>query len=198
MYNAKSLNYSFSALEPYLSSETIKRHYQIYINYVDAFNKLINKNDYSLEEIIQNISKFPIKNRGEILYNASAILNHELYFNNLGLNKNELLGSFKEKIINQYGNYENFKEEFKKSASYVIGSGYTFLVLNKSGNFEIINTSNQENPYIYSLIPVIAFDLYEHAYYLDYYSREEYINSFFSMLDLEKVNSYYEKISKKI
>ena len=110
----------------------------------------------------------------------------------MNIKKNKPIGKLEQKINEQYGNFENFINEFKTEASYVVGSGYTFLVLNEN-NLEIINTSNQENPYSYNLIPIMALDLWEHAYYLDYFNRQEYINNFFSIVDFEQVNSNYEK-----
>lgn len=192
MYKAKPLKFSFNALEPYLSEETVRRHYIIYINYVKRLNDLIENNKYTLEETIKNIDEFPMENRDKILFLSSAILNHELYFENIGLNKSEPMGKLKQKIEQQYGSFENFKEEFKKQASYVIGSGYTFLILNNN-DLEIINTSNQENPYSYDLIPIMNIDLWEHAYYIDYFNRQEYIDNFFSIIDFEEVNNNYEK-----
>lgn len=192
MYKAKPLKFSFNALEPYLSEETVRRHYIIYTNYVKRLNDLIENNKYTLEETIKNIDEFPMENRDKILFLASAILNHELYFENIGLNKSEPVGKLKQKIEQQYGSFENFKEEFKKQASYVIGSGYTFLILNNN-DLEIINTSNQENPYSYDLIPIMNIDLWEHAYYIDYFNRQEYIDNFFSIIDFEEVNNNYEK-----
>lgn len=192
MYKAKPLKFSFNALEPYLSEETVRRHYIIYTNYVKKLNDLIENNKYTLEETIKNIDEFPMENRDKILFLSSAILNHELYFENIGLNKSEPVGKLKQKIEQQYGSFENFKEEFKKQASYVIGSGYTFLILNNN-DLEIINTSNQENPYSYDLIPIMNIDLWEHAYYIDYFNRQEYIDNFFSIIDFEEVNNNYEK-----
>lgn len=192
MYKAKPLKFSFNALEPYLSEETVRRHYIIYTNYVKRLNDLIENNKYTLEETIKNIDEFPMENRDKILFLSSAILNHELYFENMGLNKSEPVGKLKQKIEQQYGSFEKFKEEFKKQASYVIGSGYTFLILNNN-DLEIINTSNQENPYSYDLIPIMNIDLWEHAYYIDYFNRQEYIDNFFSIIDFEEVNNNYEK-----
>lgn len=192
MYKAKPLKFSFNALEPYLSEETVRRHYIIYTNYVKRLNDLIENNKYTLEETIKNIDEFPMENRDKILFLSSAILNHELYFENIGLNKSEPVGKLKQKIEQQYGSFEKFKEELKKQASYVIGSGYTFLILNNN-DLEIINTSNQENPYSYDLIPIMNIDLWEHAYYIDYFNRQEYIDNFFSIIDFEEVNNNYEK-----
>lgn len=190
MYTIKPLKYSYDAFVPYLSKETISRHYELYKNYVNKLNELLPNSNYSYEEIIKNIDIFPIQNRDNILYNASGALNHEMYFDSLGKSK-EPNGKLKEQINKQYGSLDNFKTEFKKQASYVIGSGYTFLVMNEE-KLEIINTSNQENPYLYSLIPIMALDLWEHAYYIDT-NKKQYINDFFSIVNLEIASNNYEK-----
>ena len=81
----------------------------------------------------------------------------------------------------------------------MIGSGYTFLVLNKDNNLEIINVANQDTPISYDLIPIMNLDLWEHAYYLDYQNdRKTYINNFFSIIDFSKVSKIYEEIQKNI
>ena len=77
------------------------------------------------------------------------------------------------------------------------GSGYTFLVLDNNKKLRLINTSNQDNPYYYGFIPIMALDVWEHAYYLDYYSnREEYIDKFIEKIDFVKLNFNYENILK--
>ena len=79
----------------------------------------------------------------------------------------------------------------------MVGSGYTFLVVNKEKKLEILNFSNQETPYSYGLVPILALDLWEHAYYLDYLNdRASYIKNFFQIIDFDKVNNKYEKITK--
>ena len=79
------------------------------------------------------------------------------------------------------------------------GSGYTYLVLNKNKELQIINMSNEESPYLYDMIPIIALDMYEHAYYLDYQNnKEKYIDSFFHIIDFKKINKLYEKEKNKI
>jgi len=81
-----------------------------------------------------------------------------------------------------------------KQAGLVVGSGWTFLVINGEGKLEIINTSNQETPYLYGLKPIMALDLWEHAYYLDYQNRrDQYISNFFQIVDFDMINKLYEK-----
>ena len=81
----------------------------------------------------------------------------------------------------------------------LVGSGYTYLVINKNKELQIINMSNQESPYMYGMIPIIALDLWENAYYLDYQNnKEKYIDTFFEIIDFNKINNLYEKEKNKI
>ena len=81
----------------------------------------------------------------------------------------------------------------------LVGSGYTYLVINNNKDLQIINMSNQESPYLYGMIPIITIDLWEHAYYLDYQNnKEKYIDAFFQIIDFNKINNLYEKEKNKI
>ncbi len=200
MYQAKPLKYNYDALEPNISSKTINTHYnKHYLGYLNKLNdtlKSINYNyRYSVKDLIKHIDEFPIGIRDDILFYAGGVINHELYFDNLGFS--ELNGSLKEAIIKKYGNVDNFKEEFIEAANNLVGSGYTFLVVNRKNELGIINTSNQETPYLYDMVPIMTIDLWEHAYYLDYLNnRNQYILNFFNIINYSKVNSNYEEAIK--
>ena len=191
---------NYEAYEPYISSYTMNIHYnKHYKKYLDNLNNLLSKYDYeySKEELVKNIAIFPIAERDDILFNLGGVLNHELFFNNLGYGK--MSENFKNKIIEDFNSIDNFKEEFIKQANLLVGSGYTFLVLNKEKNLEIINVANQDTPISYGLIPIMNLDLWEHAYYLDYQNdRKAYINNFFSIVDFNKVSNLYEEIQKNL
>ena len=200
MIEKMPLLYNYNALEPYLSSTTLYTHYnRHYLGYLDKLNTLLKKYNLNLtkEEMIKNIDKFELKDRGQILFNLSGVLNHELYFKNMSNKKNNLpQGKLKEDINRDFGSFENFKEAFIISANNLMGSGYTFLVKDKLANkLLIINTSNQDSPYSYDFIPIMTIDLWEHAYYLDYLNnRKEYINNWFNLIDFQLVEEDYKKI----
>lgn len=194
MYKKIKLNYD--SLEPVIDSKTLDLHYnKHYQKYLDNLNSLVGNYSGSVIDIIKNIDTFPLNKRGEILYNAGGVYNHELYFksmNNKPFTTNELVKA----LILQYGSLEKFQEEFIKVANKMVGSGYTFLVL-KDNSFDIVNMPNQENPYTYDMIPLLALDLWEHAYYLKYYNnRNLYINNFFSIINFDNANEIYEKETK--
>ena len=203
MYTSISLPYSYDALEPFLSARTINihfnRHYQNYLKKLNDVLKSVGYDyKYSKQELVNHIDEFPLDKRGDILFNLGGVLNHELYFLEMGPKNNLPFDDIKVAIDKKYGSYENFKEEFKKEAKKVVGSGYTFLIVNKKLELQIITTSNQETPYSYGFVPILALDLWEHAYYLDYQSnRDSYINNFFQNIDFYYVNRMYEKAIQK-
>ncbi len=205
MYKSVILPYNYSDLEPVLNSETINVHYnKHYLGYLEKLNKILNDINYDYrytkEELVSHIEEIPIDVRDDVLYNLGGVLNHELYFYSMSNNKvNVPIGALRKKIIDEYGSYEIFKNEFIKTANKLVGSGYTFLVLNNNLKLEIINTPNQETPYLYGLIPIMALDLWEHAYYLVYRNRRsEYIEKFFEIVDYNNINKNYEKAVKEI
>lgn len=200
MYEAKPLDYETSSLEPYIDSETVYIHYnKHYLNYLNKLNNLLKSvdynNQYTKEELVSHIEEFPIDIRDDILYNLGGVLNHELYFGNMSPNGNiEPIGRLREQIIKDYGSVDNFLDEFKRQTKILVGSGYTFLVINKEKKLEIVSFSNQDTPYSYGLIPIMTIDLWEHAYYLKYKNeRDKYIDAFFKIIDFNKVNNLYEE-----
>lgn len=197
MYSSISLNYS--NLEPFISEVTLNKHYNIYLSYLKKLNELLSTTNeiYSKSYLIQHIDVLPLSIRGEVLYNLSGVVNHEMYFFGLSNDKIDTNNKLYDDIVLNFGSFDNFKNEFIKQAMNIKGSGYTFLVMDKDRKFRVLNTSNQDNPYYYGYIPILNIDIWEHAYYLDYYNnRLEYISRFFDKLDLKKLSINYENILK--
>ena len=190
------LNYEYNDLMPYISPRTLLIHYNNhYLKYKENLNKLVITDD--LVKLIKNIDKYDLKKRDEILYNVGGVLNHELYFSSMNPKNRMPTGKLKIAIDKKYGSYDKFKREFIRKANMIEGTGYTFLVINKNG-LDIINLSNQETPYLYNMIPLLALDLWEHAYYLDYQSdRANYINNFFQIIDFDLSSKLYEEQTKE-
>ena len=116
MYEKIKLDYSYEDLEPIIDSETVYIHYnKHYQNYLNNLNKLLQEENYdyrySKEDLVNNINIFNIDKRGEILYNLGGVINHELYFSNISdKNNNYPTGILLNKINEQYGSYDNFKQ----------------------------------------------------------------------------------------
>lgn len=201
MYNEIILDYQ--EISPYLNKETLDLQLDIYKNNLIELNRLLNEENYdyrySLRELVDHIDIFSLSIRGNILYYLSSILNHNLYFYSISNKKNIIpIGLIEKDIIKYFGSYNNFKIEFTKKALELKGSGYTFLVRDDKGVLKIINTSNEDSPYYYKMEPIIALDLWEHAYLLQYKNNKLlYINNFFNMIDFNKINTYYEQLLNK-
>ncbi len=202
MFTLPDLEYSYRALEPVIGRKTVDAHYNLHhAGYLKKLNSLLAgvTTDYQKDYvwIIQNIDVFDMDIRDDILYNDMAVLNHNLYWTSINPKHRKPKGKLLEQINLQYGNYENLERKMKEQASYLVGSGYTFLVSDQEGKLNIINTSNQDSPYLYNLLPLLTIDLWEHSYYLDYLNkRQDYINNFFSMIDFDYANKAYEKLQK--
>lgn len=199
------INLDYNSLEPYIDNKTLMLHYNvIYSGYIDKLNKLLKKNNYkdnySLNELVDKIDMFPLEDRGEILYNLGGVLNHKLYFYEISDKGNNIpYGEILKDINKYFGSYDNFKKEFIKKSLNLVGSGYTFLVMDKTGKLQIINTSNEDTPYSHGFIPIIVLDLWEHSYYLKYTTNKEaYINNWFNLIDFKKINDLYIENKKSL
>jgi Fe-Mn family superoxide dismutase len=141
----------------------------------------------SLEEII-------LKSDGAIFNNAAQVWNHTFYFYSFkkstlpGVAKGALAGA----IDAEWGSFENFKSEFSAASLSVFGSGWGWLVKDSAGKLSIVKESNAGNPLTKGLTPILTFDVWEHAYYLDYQNRRaDYINALWTIVDWDAVSARY-------
>ena len=187
------LPYEKTALEPVISAETLEYHYGKHFKaYVDNLNRMIAEDDYyankSLQEIVLNSD-------GGIFNNSGQALNHQLYFEQLKspAEGNAPVGTLAEKISAQYGSFEEFKEEFKTAATTLFGSGWTYLSADKDGSLHITKEPNADNPLTDGLKPLLSFDVWEHAYYLDYQNlRAKYLDEFWKIIDWNVIENRYK------
>ncbi|WP_412462715.1 superoxide dismutase [Halobacteriovorax sp. RT-2-6] len=182
------LPWSKDALAPHISAETIDFHYGKHHNaYVTKLNAAIPGTEFenmSLEEIIMN-------SKGGLFNNAAQVWNHSFYWNCLAPNAGgEASGAVAEAINAKWGSFDKFKEEFSNTAATNFGSGWTWLVKNKSGELEIVNTDDAETPMTSGLKALLTIDVWEHAYYVDYRNaRPSYIDAFWNLVNWDFVNS---------
>ena len=169
-FELMALPYALEALEPVISRQTLEFHHGRHLAaYVNNLNGLLDGSPLaglSLEEIV-------LKADGGILNNAGQILNHELYFGQFSTPKaeNRPEGSLGEAITRDFGSFEAFKEEFQKKGATLFGSGWVWLSADKDGKLVITQEVNAANPIQKGLKPLLTFDVWEHAYYLDYQNR---------------------------
>jgi Fe-Mn family superoxide dismutase len=189
-FTLPELPYAANALEPVISQKTIEFHYgKHHQAYVNNLNNLIvgtNFEDADLETIIK-------ESDGGIFNNAAQVWNHTFYFNQFspkggGAPKGKLADAINEK----WGSFDNFKTEFNNAAVTTFGSGWAWLVKNKEGKLEIVKESNAGNPMTKGLSPVLTFDVWEHAYYLDYQNRRpDHVNTLWGIIDWNVVESRF-------
>ena len=169
-FELMALPYAPEALEPVISKETIGFHHGKHLaGYVNNLNGLLEGSPLAglpLEEIV-------LKSEGGMLNNAGQILNHNLYFWQFHAPKadNKPTGKLAEAIARDFGSFEAFKEEFQKKGATLFGSGWVWLSADKDGKLVITQEPNAANPIQKGLKPLLTFDVWEHAYYLDYQNR---------------------------
>lgn len=202
MYQPYVLKYDYNTLSPDISRKTVEAHYHNhYLKYLRNLNNLLAQNNFKyqfpLEDLFQNFDIFR-KFQDTILYNAGGVVNHELYFDNLDKSNNTMIPEpLKSALISKFGSIDNFKNTFIDLGNSLQGSGYTFLVVDGNKNLKILNLKNQESPFFFKMTPIIALDVWEHAYYIDYgNNRKNYVDNFWKLIDFSKVNEKYQKILK--
>lgn len=181
-FELPALPYAMDALAPHISKETLEYHYgKHHQAYVTNLNKLTEGSelaDQSLEELITSQT-------GGIFNNAAQIWNHTFYWHSLSPNGGgEPSGDLLEAINRDFGNFEEFKQQFTQCAATTFGSGWAWLVKNDAGQLEIVSTSNAANPMTDGKTPILTCDVWEHAYYIDYRNaRPQYIEAFWQLVN---------------
>ncbi|MCL1935692.1 MAG: superoxide dismutase [Defluviitaleaceae bacterium] len=198
-FSLKPLPYDTSALEPYIDKKTMEIHHSKHVKaYVDNLNKALETypkyHDWSLEKLLYNLDDLPKDIRQTVKNNAGGVFNHNFFFDILKKDVEIYDSNLITKINEKFGSIENFKTEFKNAALSVFGSGWVWLVSDKDGNISIEKSANQDNLISENLFPIIAIDVWEHAYYLLYQNRRnEYIDNFFNVINWDKAVENYEK-----
>lgn len=190
-YTQPNLPYPDNALEPAISAKTVSFHYGKHEKaYIENLNKLIEGTEFEdmeLEEVI-------VRSSGPLFNNASQAWNHIFYF--FGLSPDgggEPKGELRKAIDRDFGSFEKFKEAFVDAGVGLFGSGWVWLSRDTNGKLFITQGKNAENPLTSGLIPVMTFDVWEHAYYLDYQNRRaEYLHKLWDIVDWSVIESRYE------
>ncbi len=184
-FELSPLPYDKGALAPVISAETLEYHYgKHHQAYVTNLNKLVAGTEFegaTLEEIIS-------KSSGAVFNNAAQIWNHTFYWSCLSPSGGAPSGALAEAINSTFGSFSAFKEQFSTSAATNFGSGWTWLVREKDGSIAIVNTSNAGCPLTEGQVPLLTFDVWEHAYYIDYRNaRPKYIESLWGIVNWDFV-----------
>jgi len=191
------LPYAYDALEPYIDAETMTLHHdKHHATYVANANAALEKHPElgdDLEVILADVDKIPADIRQAVINNGGGALNHSLFWEFLSPEKQEPTADVLAAIEAAFGSFDNFKDEFTKAATTRFGSGWAWLVVNKEGKLEVTSTANQDNPISEGKKPILALDVWEHAYYLKYRNvRPDYIKAFFDIINWAKVAELYQ------
>ena len=194
MFELVKLSYEMEALEPVISAQTLSFHHGKHLQaYVDNLNKLLPGSEYegmTLEEIVRKAPAGPEFN------NAGQILNHELYFTQfkpVSEGAHEPKDKLAAQIVKQWGSVEAFKAEFEAKGVGLFGSGWVWLSADADGNLVITQEQGASNPVVKGLKPLLTFDVWEHAYYLDYQNRRAaHLSALWQIVDWKVIASRYE------
>ena len=185
------LPYAVEALKPVISKQTLEFHHGKHLaGYVNNLNGLLPGSGFeemTLEEIV-------CKATGGILNNAGQILNHNLYFGQFAAPKtdNAPKGKLAEAIARDFGSFDAFKEAFQKGGATLFGSGWVWLSADQEGKLVITQETNAANPVQKGLKPLLTFDVWEHAYYLDYQNRRpDHLAALWQIIDWEVIEQRY-------
>lgn len=189
-FTQPKLPYAPDALAPAISQETINFHYGKHEKaYIDNLNRLVEDTTFAdepLEEIIKT-------SEGPLFNNASQAWNHIFYFFQFSpVGKRAPEGNLKEKIDKTFGSFEDFKKKFEEAGAGIFGSGWVWLSADEEGNLFLTQTQNAGNPMTEGLRPLLVFDVWEHAYYLDYQNlRASYLHALWDIVDWDVIETRY-------
>ena len=198
-FELPSLKYSYDALEPHIDSKTMEIHHgKHHAGYTSNLNNAIKDSDLegkSIEEILSNLNL----DNSAVRNNGGGFYNHCLFWDVLSPSGGgEPAGALSDAISNSFGSFDEFKTLFTKAAATRFGSGWAWLCVHPGGKLEICSTANQDNPLMKGIgcggTPILAIDVWEHAYYLNYQNRRpDYIAGFFNVVDWNSVSALFDQ-----
>ncbi len=197
-FKLPDLPYSYDALEPFIDKQTMEIHHQKHHNaYVSKLNAALEGHpelqSKSIEDILKSLSSLPDNIRTAIRNNGGGHYNHTLFWEIMGKGKGGVpSGKIREAIDDEFGSFDNLKDEFSSAAANRFGSGWAWMAIDEAGKLVVNSTPNQDSPISTGQIPILGLDVWEHAYYLKYQNRRpEYIENWWNVLDWDAVNKRF-------
>ena len=193
------LPYAYDALEPHIDATTMEIHHTKHHNtYVTKLNAALEKHsdlaDRPVEELIAEIGALPSDIQTAVRNNGGGHANHALFWQLMGPNGGGEPGGALGDAINQvFGDFGKFQEQFKNAALGRFGSGWAWLIVDRSGQLQITDTPNQDSPLMQDTAPragtpILGVDVWEHAYYLKYQNRRpDYVDAWWNVVNWDEV-----------
>ncbi|PLX24574.1 superoxide dismutase [Candidatus Parcubacteria bacterium] len=197
-FETPDLPYTYDALEPYIDEATMKIHHnKHHVAYTTNFNKALEKypklTEQSAEDILKNIDSVPEDVRPAVKNHGGGHVHHALFWEILAPAKDsgEAEGELLQAIVDSFGSFDKFKEEFDQAAMTVFGAGWAWLSV-ADGKLIIEKTSNQDSPYSLGHTPILGIDVWEHSYYLKYQNRRaEFVENFWKVINWQVVGEKF-------
>ncbi|WP_313346136.1 superoxide dismutase [Stenotrophomonas sp.] len=198
-YTLPKLSYAYDALEPHIDAATMEihhtKHHQTYINNVNAALEGTEYADLPIEELVKKTKSLPENLQGVVRNNGGGHANHSLFWTVMAPNAGgKPVGDVAKAIETQLGGFDTFKDAFTKAALTRFGSGWAWLSVTPDKKVVVESSANQDSPLENGNTPILALDVWEHAYYLKYQNRRpEYIGAFFNVVDWNEVERRYQE-----
>ena len=202
-YSLPILPYTYKALEPYLDAQTMElhltKHHQTYVDKLNlALAPFPNLLDQPIETLLKDLSAVPDTIRTAVKNHGGGHANHSLFWTLLTPPKADTIpqpdGELKQAILTTYGSFAGFQTKFTETAAAHFGSGWAWLVKKPTGTLDLYSLPNQDSPLSQGDTPLLALDVWEHAYYLKYQNRRaDYIAAFWHLINWDQVTKYYRK-----
>jgi Fe-Mn family superoxide dismutase len=199
-YELPPLPYDYSALEPYIDTQTMQLHHdKHHAAYVNNLNAALQSHtqlaSLSVDDLMRRISEVPDNVRTAVQNNGGGHSNHSMFWQIMGPNGGgQPSGDLASAIQQAFGSFEQFKAAFNDGGVKRFGSGWTWLVVDQNGKLSVMSTANQDSPLMQGLYPVMGNDVWEHAYYLKYQNRRpDYLNAWWNVVNWDEVARRYQQ-----
>ena len=202
-FELSPLPYNYDALEPYIDAQTMQlhhdMHHQTYVNNLNtAVGKYSELETKSPEELIKSLDSLPSDIVSVVRNNGGGHVNHTMFWQIMAPNAGgEPTGPIADAIMENFGDFESFKQRFNDAGAKQFGSGWVWLTRTSDGKIEITSTPNQDNPMTSGSFPIMGNDVWEHAYYLKYQNkRPEYLKQWWNVVNWNEINKRFEMSSR--
>jgi superoxide dismutase, Fe-Mn family len=203
-YEVPPLPYDYSALEPYIDTQTMQLHHdKHHAAYVNNLNAAIQSNaqfaSLPVEQLIQRLNELPENIRTAVRNNGGGHANHSMFWQIMTPNGGGQPGGDLANAINStFGSFDQFKAAFNDAGVKRFGSGWAWLILDRNGNLQVTSTANQDSPLMEGNFPIMGNDVWEHAYYLKYQNRRpEYLNAWWNVVNWNVIEKRYQQAKSR-